>query len=64
MGEAIGEEDFYGILREYIQRYAFQNADQVDFFSVVYELAGEDNEELNKVIELFFSKDMLPDQIG
>ena len=64
MSDAVGLENFYGILREYVQRNAFTNADQTDFFSVLYELAGKDNEELNHVIEVFFDESVQPDKIA
>ena len=56
MEEILGQEDFYGILREYIQRNAFTNSTEDRFFEVLYECAGTDNEDLNKVIEVVFGR--------
>jgi len=60
MSKAVGRENFYGIIREYVHRNAFTNADQSDFFDVLYELAGTDNEHLNNVIKVFFDDEALP----
>ena len=49
MEKAVGREDFYAIIREYVQENAFRNADQSDFFRVLYKYAGTDNKELNSL---------------
>ena len=56
MEEILGQEDFYGILREYIQRNAFTNSTEDRFFEVLYECAGTDNADLNKVIGIVFGR--------
>ena len=50
MEEILGREEFHAILREYVHRNAFTNADTQDFFDVLYDVAGRDNEELNTLI--------------
>ena len=47
--DALGREEFYKIIRDYVKQYAFKNADQTDFFKVLYEYAGTDNKKLNSV---------------
>lgn len=49
MEDALGREEFYKIIRDYVKQYAFKNADQTDFFKVLYEHAGTDNKKLNSV---------------
>ncbi len=56
MSKILGFDEVNGIIREYIQRNAFTNADQMDFFEVLYELAGTDNAKLNEVIETYFNE--------
>ncbi|MBR5712723.1 MAG: M1 family metallopeptidase [Lachnospiraceae bacterium] len=54
MEAVIGRENFYAVLREYVRRNAFSNADPESFFEVLYECAGTDNEELNTIIDVAF----------
>ena len=60
--DILGEEEIYGILREYVQRFAFKNADQMDLFNILYEYVGTDNEEVNKLIYKNFNDDVQPDK--
>jgi len=60
IGDAVGRDEFHGIIREYIRRHAFTNADQSDFFEVLYELAGTDNEQLNKIMSVYFDENGQP----
>ena len=64
MNDILGQEQFYGIIHEYVKRNAFKNADQTDFFKVLYEKAGTDNEELNKVIKQFFDEKVQPSKFS
>ena len=50
MEECLGTEEFHGVLREYVHRYAFTNANTHDFLEVLYEYAGNDNETLNNIV--------------
>lgn len=50
----IGTEEFMAVLREYVRRNAFTNADEADFFEVLYDCCGTDNEELNAIIDMAF----------
>lgn len=50
----IGTDEFMAVLREYIRRNAFTNADEADFFEVLYDCCGTDNEELNEIIDIAF----------
>ena len=52
--EIIGREEFTAVLREYVRRNAFTNADEADFFEVLYDCCGTDSEELNAVIDMAF----------
>ena len=52
--EIIGREEFTAVLREYVRRNAFSNADEEDFFEVLYDCCGTDNEELNAIIDMAF----------
>lgn len=52
----IGPDEFAAILREYVRRNAFTNATEDDFFEVLYECCGTDNEELNELIEYVFDR--------
>ncbi len=60
ISDAIGYNNFNAIIREYIQRNAFTNADQSDFFEVLYELAGTDNERLNFLMSVYFDENGQP----
>ncbi|MBP5489247.1 MAG: hypothetical protein J6Y10_01435 [Lachnospiraceae bacterium] len=48
--ETIGRQEMHSVLREYVHRNAFTNADPESFFEVLYECAGKDNEDLNALI--------------
>ncbi len=48
--EACGREEFHGVLRAYVHRYAFKNATTKDFLEVLYGCAGQDNGELNRLV--------------
>lgn len=54
MEEILGREAFHGILREYVHRNAFTNSTASRFFGVLLECAGQDNADLNKLIEVLF----------
>ena len=54
MEAAVGKEDFYSVLREYVHRNAFKNADPESFFEILYECTGDDNEKLNAIIAAAF----------
>ena len=51
MEEILGRENFHGIIREYVRRNAYTNSTAERFFEVVFEAAGPDNEDLNKLVE-------------
>lgn len=51
MEEILGRENFHGIIREYVRRNAFTNSTAERFFEVLFEAAGPDNENLNKLVE-------------
>lgn len=50
MEEILGQKELYSVLREYVRRNAFKNAEPEDFFAVLYEFAGTDNAELNALL--------------
>lgn len=50
----IGTDEFMAVLREYVRRNEFTNADEADFFEVLYDCCGTDNEELNEIIDIAF----------
>ena len=54
MEEILGREKFHGIIRGYVRRNAFKNANTKDFLKALYDCAGKDNEELNKLVEKVF----------
>ncbi len=54
MEEILGREEFHAVLREYVRRNAFTNADPASFFEVLYAFAGTDNDALNALIETAF----------
>ncbi|MBP5654721.1 MAG: M1 family metallopeptidase [Clostridiales bacterium] len=60
MYELLGEEQFNGIIREYVHEFAFKNADQMDFFNLLYKYAGTDNEKLNDIIYENFDDTVQP----
>ena len=59
MEECVGREEFHSVIRAYVRRYAFHNASSEDFFYVLYEVAGKDNEDLNNLIANCFSSSYL-----
>ena len=50
MEQILGADVFQEVLREYVHRFAFTNADSEDFFTVLYDVVGKDNEALNALI--------------
>ena len=60
MEKAVKRNVFHGIIREYVRNNAFRNADQSDFFKVLYKYAGTDNEKLNEIMEKYFDEKALP----
>lgn len=54
MEEILGEKEFHTVVRVYVQRNAFTNADPSSFFDVLFEYAGTDNTELNELVEAAF----------
>lgn len=54
MEEILGREMFHGIIRGYVKRNAFRNATTKDFLKALYDCAGTDNEELNKLTDKIF----------
>ena len=54
MEEILGEKEFHGVVREYVHRNAFTNADPLSFFDVLFAYAGTDNLELNELVEAAF----------
>ena len=52
--EVLGQEDFYAVLREYVRRNAFSNADPKSFFEVLYACSGPDNEKINAIVRAAF----------
>ena len=57
MEEILGRKEFHSILREYVRRNAFTNSTASKFFEVLYEYAGKDNEDLNRLIANVFDMD-------
>ena len=60
MQSAVGYDNFLGIIREYVQNNAFRNADQMDFFDVLYKHAGVHNKKLNQIIADNFDEKVQP----
>ena len=60
MDSCLEEGEFYGIIRAYVQKCAFKNATQKDFFDTLYQYAGTDNKALNKVINSYFDESVQP----
>lgn len=54
MEEIIGREQLHSVLREYVHRNAFKNADPMSFFEVLFECCGRDNAELNALVNAAF----------
>ncbi len=50
----LGHKEFQSVLREYVHRFAFTNAMPEDFFTVLYEFAGTENEQLNALLDNCF----------
>ncbi|MBR7021078.1 MAG: M1 family metallopeptidase [Lachnospiraceae bacterium] len=57
MEEILGHDEFMAVLREYVRRNAFTNSDTSKFFEVLFERAGRDNADLNKLIDNLFDLD-------
>jgi aminopeptidase N len=57
MEEILGRKEFHSVLREYVRRTAFTNATTADFFEVLFEYAGTDNDILNQLIANTFDLD-------
>lgn len=55
--EVLGQEDFYAVLREYVHRNAFGNADPQSFFEVLHACSGSDNEQINAIVRAAFILD-------
>lgn len=64
MHDILGEEEFYGIVREYVHEYAFRNADQTDFFRILYKHSGTENTTLNMLIRKYFTEDVQPSKFA
>lgn len=58
MEEIVGREEFHGILREYVQRNAFTNSTEERFFDVLRECVGQDNEDLNILVQAVFQREV------
>lgn len=56
MEECIGREEFHAIIREYVHRNAFTNSTEDRFFEVLFECAGQDNQELNALVDSVFER--------
>jgi len=56
--QAVGRDEFYAVLREYVNRNAFTNADPDSFFEILIECAGKDNEKLNSILNNMFKVDI------
>ena len=52
--DAIGQENFYAVIREYVHRNAFTNADPESFLELIYECAGTENATVNAIIDASF----------
>ncbi|MBR6019445.1 MAG: M1 family metallopeptidase [Lachnospiraceae bacterium] len=57
MEEILGHDEFQSVLREYVRRNAFTNSTTARFFEVLFEYAGHDNADLNKLIDNMFDLD-------
>ena len=57
---SLDDEEFCGIIRAYVQKCAFKNATQKDFFDTLYQYAGTDNDAINKIIRLYFDESVQP----
>ena len=56
MEELIGQQEFHGVIREYVRRNAFTNSTEDRFFEVLYECVGQDNQDLNNLISGIFGR--------
>lgn len=54
MEEILGEKEFHAVVREYVHRNAFTNADPSSFFEVLFAYAGMDNAALNELVGAVF----------
>lgn len=52
----VGQDEFRTFLRDYVQKFAFRNADAEDFFEVFYAHFGRDNERINELVDLCFGE--------
>ncbi|MBR7020303.1 MAG: M1 family metallopeptidase [Lachnospiraceae bacterium] len=52
--EVLGQEDFYAVIREYVHRNAFSNADPMSFYECLFACAGTDNEAVNAIFNAAF----------
>ena len=59
MEEILGRKEFHSVLREYVRRNAFTNSTTARFFEVLFEYAGKDNEELNRLVGNTFDLDRI-----
>ena len=59
MEEILGRKEFHSVLREYVRRNAFTNSTTSRFFEVLFEYAGKDNEELNRLVGNTFDLDRI-----
>ncbi len=59
MEEILGHDEFQSVLREYVRRNAFTNSTTARFFEVLFEYAGHDNADLNKLIDNMFDLDRI-----
>ncbi len=56
MAEILGYDELLGVIREYVRRNAFTNADTEDFFEVLTEYAGTANADLNNLLANVFGR--------
>ena len=52
--DILGEENFHAVIREYVRRNAFKNAETADFFEVLFSCCGTENAEINELLEIAF----------
>lgn len=51
--KALGEEQMYAFVKEYVSRYYLKNATTADFASTLYDVVGTDNDTVNKIVDTF-----------
>ena len=51
--KALGEEQMYAFVKEYVSRYYLQNATTADFADTLYDVVGTDNDTVNKIVDTF-----------